>query len=345
MAPGTGNDTTRQGAPNMSSNRLRLLLVSVMAVFAISAVASASASAAATCYPVAVAGTGNYASSLKCEKKEVSTPAEWIMIEKLETEIKPGEWCAKVKVGEPSRFSDNKCTVAKVGTGEYTKVLVSLDEWEVQKCEAVAGGIFTNGTCEVVGAGGFGEAGALEKLAAGKKRSVTSAGTAFTLTAAGKAVNCTAVTDKGTITGGKPGTDLATTITFTGCTANAGACTAESGAVKGTITVTEIPTKLEQRVVGEEEVLVDNFEQNVSKKEFVTLKFDKAKAECPGFPETKVKGSVAAEVKNLANEKEIELVFPKTPVEKDTLEAFGVKATLEGTVTEKLTGGGKLKGV
>jgi len=53
MAPGTGNDTTTQGASNMSSNRLRLLLVSVMAVVAISAVASASASAAVTCYPVA----------------------------------------------------------------------------------------------------------------------------------------------------------------------------------------------------------------------------------------------------------------------------------------------------
>jgi len=169
---------------------------------------------------------------------------------------------------------------------------------------------------------------------------VESAGGAFTLTAGGKAVNCTAVTDTGKVEAG--GKDLAKTITFTGCTANAGACTAETaGAAKGTIVVTNIPTKLEER----EGKLVDNFEQNVAKKEFVTLKFDEGGAECPNFPETKVKGTVAAEVTNLANKKEVSLTFPVGGLAGDTLNAFGVEASLEGTDTQNLKAGGELEGV
>jgi len=88
--------------------------------------------------------------------------------------------------------------------------------------------------------------------------------------------------------------------------------------------LSNIPTKLEQRLVGEEEILVDNFEQNVTTKEFVTLKFE---GTCSEYPETKVKGNVGAEVKNLTNA-EVELHF-KPELPGNTLEAFGVKALFE----------------
>jgi len=170
---------------------------------------------------------------------------------------------------------------------------------------------------------------------------VESAGGAFTLTAGGKVVTCTAVADTGNVEAS--GKDLAKTITFTGCTADAKACTAESGAVKGTIAVTNIPTQLKKA----EGKLVDNFEQKEvapGKFEFVTLKFDKSGAACPNFPETKVKGGVAAEVENLAGG-EVELNFLAAGIEGDTLEAFGVEATLQGKDTEHLTAGGTLEGV
>jgi hypothetical protein len=168
-------------------------------------------------------------------------------------------------------------------------------------------------------------------LAAGKSYNTTSnivAGTTEVLTVTGKAITCTGETDKGTITG--PGKDLAETITFTGCTTSKTGCLVKTaGQANGTIVLTKIPTKLEQRVVGGVEVLVDNFEQkevSPGKFEFVTLKFE-PKASCePTFPEeTKVKGSVAAKVKTLTNG-EVELEFPSPALPGDSLEAFGVEA-------------------
>lgn len=232
-------------------------------------------------------------------------------------------------------------TVLAVGAVASASASASNDEWEVQKCEKVAAGSgqFTNGTCETLGAPKeFSETGVLEKLAAGKKRSVTSSGGAFTLTAGGKIVKCTAVTDTGTITGGKPGTDLAGNITFTGCTTKQAGCSVKTvGQPNGTIAVANIPTKLEQRKNSKgEEVVVDNFEQNATTKEFVTLKFE---GTCSEYPETKVKGTVAAEVVAGTGE----LNFPTTALEKDTLEAFGLKATLTGKDTQKGVGGGKVQ--
>jgi hypothetical protein len=336
MAPGTGNGTTTQGAPNMSSNRLRLLLVTVMAVFAISAVASASASAAATCYPVAEKETGNFASSERCEKKEETTKGEWVAIEKLEKEVSPGVWCAKVKVAKTGTFKNAGCTEAEA-KGTFIKVKVSLDEWEV--CEEAAGEgkepptKYDEHKCTTKA-----KALALRKwqwsvLGAGVTKKVKSSGGTFTLTAGGKVITCTAVTDKGTITGGKPGTDLAENITFTGCTTKQAGCEVKSaGGTLGTIVVPNIPTKLEQRVVGEEEVVVDNFEQNATTKEFVTLEFSGASCAGAGYVTTKVKGTVAAEVVPGT----AELNFPATALEKDTLEAFGLKATLTGKDTQEL---------
>lgn len=241
------------------------------------------------------------------------------------------------------------CLIAVFAVGAVASASASAFnlEWEVQKCEKVAPGTgqFTNGTCEILGAPNeFSETGALEKLAAGKKRSVTSSGGAFELKAGGKSVHCTAVTDEGTITGGKPGTDKATTITFTGCKNGPLTCTAESGTTKGTITVTNIPTVLVERepAGGGAKKLADEFKskENANKeKEFVTLKFDKEGAACPEYPETKVKGQVAAETVTGTGE----LNFPNPELKGNTLEAFGAAATLVGKDTQKGVGGGKVQ--
>jgi len=194
--------------------------------------------------------------------------------------------------GAGTKFTEHKCTTAS-GTGKW--------EWKVLTSSS-------------------------------ETRKVISSGGVFTLTAGGKTVECTAVTDKGTITGGTPGTDKAEEIKFTGCTANAKKCTAESGAVKGTIIVKEVPTKLV--VIGTK--LADEFEENPITKEFVTIKFDEAGEPCTNFPTTKVKGDVAAEV--IAGTGELN--FPATPLTVPIhLEAFGVNATLVGKDTQELENG------
>jgi hypothetical protein len=239
----------------MSSNRLRVLLVSLLAVFAVSAIASASASA---------------------------FNLEWEVCEK--------------GTGTGTKFGEHKCNTHPGGA----------EEWEFKKLV---------GTKNVVSKGG-----------------------AFTLEVAGKKITCTAVTDKGTITGGKPGTDLAEKIVFTGCKAGPNGCKAKSaGGAAETIEVTNIKTKLEE-VAGK---LVDKFEQKTvgTTKEFVTLEFEGATCAGEGFVTTKVKGNVAAECKNLANGN-VELNFP-TPAIAQTpkLEAFGLAATLTGTTEEELENG------
>jgi hypothetical protein len=396
MAPGTGNDTTTQGAPNMSSNRLKLLLLSVMAVIAISAIASASASAAclkvavagtghwttnactvagppneyvktttpitqikpgewcakvetgepstyeddkcenakagggyikviAMCYPVAVAETGNFASSVKCEKNEPTTKGAWVSIEKLEKEVSPGIWCAKVKVAKTGTYKNAACTEAEA-KGEFIKVKVSLDEWEV--CEKGGTEEWSEHKCNA--GKGTGEW-SWKVLAAGETRKVVSEGGEFKLTSGTKVITCKKVKDEGTITGGKPGTDLASTITFTECTTSQAGCNVKSaGGTLKTIVVTKIPTKLQQFLVGEEEILGDIFEQKMGEtvKEFVTLQFE---GTCSEFPETKVKGDVVAEVVPGTGE----LNFPLVPIEiTPHLESFGIKATLTGKDTQ-----------
>jgi len=313
--------------------RIRTLMISLLAVFALGAVASASASAAATCYPAAVAKTGNYASSEKCEKKEKTANSEWVKISKLENEVEPDVWCAKVAAGEPSTFEDNKCTKAKVGTGEFIKVVTSSDQWEV--CEKGGTEKFEEHKCSKKSSEGEWSWKVLE---AGKSYKVTSKKAPGSgpevLTVGTLTISCTEVTNKGTITGGKPGTDLAENITFTGCTTGTTGCAVHSPTQpNGTIVLINIPTKLEQRVVGEEEVLVDNFEQNATTKEFVTLEFSGTTCAAAKYVTTKVKGGVAAEVTNLTNG-EVNLDFPEPALEKDTLEAFGLKALFTSPADE-----------
>ncbi len=278
----------------------------------------------AACYPVAEKETGRFATSATCEARTpVIAKGAWINISKLENEIKPGEWCAKVATAKTGNYKDNKCT-EKMAEGEYIKVLVSTDQWEV--CEKGGTEEWSEHKCNA--GKGTGEW-SWKVLEAGKSYKVVSNKVAGSgpevLTVGAKVISCTEVTNKGTITGGTPGTDLAETITFTGCTTKQAGCLVKSaGQANGTIVLSNIPTKLEQRLVGEEEILVDNFEQNVTTKEFVTLKFE---GTCSEYPETKVKGNVGAEVKNLTNA-EVELHF-KPELPGNTLEAFGVKALFE----------------
>jgi hypothetical protein len=243
----------------MSSNRLKVLLVSMLAVFAVSAVASGSASANE--YQI-------------CE------------------------------VGGTEKFETNQCA-SKVATGTFS--------WK-----------------SVVG-----------------KHNVESTGGAFTLTAGGKKVKCTAVTNTGEI--GPGGESDETNITFTGCTANAGACWADSpghddgvGEKDGVIVVTDLDNQLVKRGT----ILADEFTENDATKEFVTLEFDTIAGDaegCPGFPTTKVKGQVAGECTNItAGESagEVELNFPEPELAGNTLEAFGVPASLVGNAEVFLTGVG-----
>jgi hypothetical protein len=215
---------------------------------------------------------------------------------------------------------------------------ISNDEWEV--CEKGGTEKHEEHKCKGTTTG---EGWSWKVLAAGETRKVVSEGGEFKLEVTGKTITCTAVTDKGTITGGKPGTDLAEEIIFTGCTTSQKGCKVRSvsspAVTFGTIKVTGIKTTLKQFVVGGKEVEGDVFEQktveNAKKelvKEFVTLGFEaEVGKSCSEFTETKVKGDVAAET--VANSGE--LTFPSTPLEVTPhLEAFGLKATLTGKDTQ-----------
>lgn len=206
-------------------------------------------------------------------------------------------------------------------------------EWEVCQEGTGAGTKFSEHKCNTHGGT---EKWEFQKLVG--TQNVTSKGGSFTLEVAAKKITCTAVTDKGTITGGKPGTDLAEKITFKGCKAGPSGCKAKSaGGTSETIEVTGIKTQLEE--VGGK--LVDKFEQKTvgTKKEFVTLVFEGSTCAGEGFVETEVKGDVAAECKNLANGN-VELNFPTPAIAQTTsLKAFGLTATLTGTVEEELANG------
>jgi hypothetical protein len=328
-------------------SRTKIILLSLLAVFAVSAVASASA--AATCYPVAEPKTGNFESSLKCEKKEETTKGEWVAIEKLEKEVEPGVWCAKVKVKETGNYATVATCVAgtpKVAKSEFIRVKVSLDEW--QTCQAKTGGKFEKNNCATEGTT---KAFEWVTLAAGKTEKVVSNGGEFKLTSGTKVITCKKVKDEGTITGGKPGTDEATTITFEECSTSQAGCNVKSaGGTSKTIAVTGIKTTLKQFLVGEEEIEGDVFEQKTVEnakgekiKEFVTLEFvPETGKSCSEFPETKVKGDVVAET--AANSGE--LTFPLTPIEvTPKLEAFGIKAILTGKDTQTLVGGAAIRAI
>jgi len=317
----------------MSSNRLRLLLLSVMAVVAISAVASASASAAPTCYKVAVAGTGTFENNA-CTV--TGGTKEYIKITKLAKEIKPGEWCAQV--AKPTgKYSNEGCTEEKAGATEkeYIKVMTFKRIFEVcqkggtekKKDHTCAGGEVAGGEWSWL------------PIPAGTKFAVESAGNAFKLEGGGLSSDCTAVTNTGEI--GPGGASINVTLKFTGCTHDPGTCEAFSVGKAGTkeIEVTGLTDQLvERKTSAGVIVLADEFKENAATHQFVTIEFKEGANPCPNYPATKVKGQVAGECKNItvAGQGETELFFPTPVLKENSLEAFGVKASLFGTATVSL---------
>jgi ribosomal protein S17E len=201
--------------------------------------------------------------------------------------------------------------------------------------------------------------GAFEELKAEEEmNTVGSEVSTFTLTAGAKAITCTEVSILNVLLGGKPGKDFTDRLLLKGCTTTEIGCKVKSkGNTKaGEILITNLRTKLVERTKGaENNILADNFEHKTRKavKEWVTLEFGKAEKTveagtrfehkileeaCAGYVTTKVKGVIAAKVEA---EK---LNFPTPELSGATLEAFGVAATLAGTVKVVLEEPGEYRG-
>jgi len=172
-------------------------------------------------------------------------------------------------------------------------------------------------------------------IAAGEKFAVESTGGAFKLEGGGNSSDCTAVTNTGEL---EPGGKSKTSLVFTGCTNDSGKCEEFAPAANdgtGTIDVSGITDQLVER--GGK--LADEFKENATTHEFVTIELEVPGTEaCAEAPTTKVKGQVAGESNNItvAGQGETELVFPKPALVGNSLEGFGVKASLFGTATVSL---------
>jgi hypothetical protein len=170
---------------------------------------------------------------------------------------------------------------------------------------------------------------------------VLSEGGLFVLLVGGKEIACKDVRSVGTISKGIA--DLTTEIDFLGCAVNAANCSPHSrGAANGLILVVNVPTEL---VLAEEsdgtKILGDQFKQNSATKEFVTIEFTGTGCS-PTFPASaKVRGTITAKINNAKEE----LVFPSPELVGNTLQFFGLAATLFGNNGQMLTAGGTLTAV
>jgi hypothetical protein len=168
---------------------------------------------------------------------------------------------------------------------------------------------------------------------------VLSEGGLFLLEASGKEVDCKTLHDLADILKGSK--TLALWIHFLECGTNQTGCLAHSpGSSNGLILVLNVPDLLVLVTNSNNEtVLADEFKQNETTKEFVTLEFTAdSGGSCTNYPKTQVKGNVSAEVNN---SKEL-LNFPKPELVGNTLEAFGTTASLYGDDTQMFSNGGKL---
>ena len=271
--------------------RIRLIMLSMLAVFAGSAVASASASAA--CDIVAVAGTGQFEDGA-CTK--AVAPKEYIKILKIETRLKSGEWCAKVETAGTGTFSDNKCTNT-VGAKEYIKVLVPEFRYKCKE-QTTATFVFTENKCLTRSAGEDTGKFENEPVPAGSKIKFTDTEKESHLYGPFSIiVTCKADTSKGEITG--PKTTAGDTVTFTGCTAKEGekkSCPAKStGEPAGTIKTEELKDTLGTVAEAEATSKVGEALEPQGTKGFVTI--EAPESECLKITPTQVSGSVIGEVK------------------------------------------------
>ena len=322
----------------MSSNRIRILFVSLLAVFAISAVASASASA--ECLKVVEAGKGEF------EKSTCAGAAgtkEWVKA-KLVKQIKPGEWCAKVETAGKGNKDESCVTNVGATKNEYIKVFAlawqvcekgGTEKWSEHRCNAGAG---------------TGEW-SWKYLEAGKEYKLKSNGGVQILKVpgAGIEIECSAVTDEGNIKGGVPGTDEATSIKYTGCVVlKPAACKVKTaGLAFGNITVANVKTEL-VAIVGPPFAIGDKFftasgtfvELELGKKENAVTKA--AEEKCGTLPiKSKVEGAVVAKCEapaggNLGEK----LNFTTPPQEGSNLTVLGFAAEYIGVVEQEITGTG-----
>jgi hypothetical protein len=202
-------------------------------------------------------------------------------------------------------------------------------QWQTCVNVGAGNGTFENSLCTKPGGGKEWE---WKTLLAGESRGVKDQGGEFVFKEITQTITCKKVTSKGTIYGGTPGTDESSE-TFTECTTkNTGCKVRSAGGTFGSVVVPPSKTKLEEK----SSKLVDNFEQNGS--EFVTLEFspeNEPACEGEGYVRGKVTGNVTGEVNGG------ELKFPSTG---SNLIYFGTAATLTGTSSQELAGGGGVRG-
>ena len=150
-------------------------------------------------------------------------------------------------------------------------------------------------------------------------------------------MDCKKVTDVGTV--GPGGVDELN-IHFLECgTSQAGCDVSSPGAPLGLIQLNNIPTllTLRENPTTKKQVIADEFKSNATTKEFVKLVFHALPGgSCSEWPETTVKGQVAAETNGEL------LNFTNPELAGNTIEAFGKAAKFVGDANQMLTNGGKL---
>ncbi len=125
-------------------------------------------------------------------------------------------------------------------------------------------------------------------------------------------------------------------IHFLNCITSEAGCFVHSvGAANGLILLVNVPDLLvgRKQAGGGTEVVADEFKENPTTKEFITLKY---LGTCTNFPETKIKGQFAGETTG-----ELTL-FPTPELEGNGLEAFGKAAKFLAHFKNTLVGGGEL---
>ncbi len=163
---------------------------------------------------------------------------------------------------------------------------------------------------------------------------VTSTGGLFRLVAGTKVIDCESANGSGLVLPG--GKSFVHDIHFLNCKTGQTKCAVHSiGASNGLILLVNVPDLLVERAG----VLADEFQENPTTKEFITLQFTaETGGSCSEYPETKVKGQVAAKVNNVTES----LEFTEPELTGNSLEAFGKTAKFFGTAKQSLGGGNKL---
>jgi len=246
----------------MSSNRFRVLLVSVLAVFAVSAVASASASA--ECLRVAPGETGNRDST--CATNVGASQNLWIN-GTVEKEFSPGVECAKTAEAGVGKYTSNSCATE----GAPKNFIKVLSPPAGEKYEFLKGGASI----------------------AGKKFKGTQIGNSI-LNGSGVGITCTSGSSTGTFAVNTSWVENVN-VTFKGCTE--GTCKVKS--VKPAGAAEEIKTEPIKGVIGEqtgagaggEEVAIDLEAENATHT-FVELEGEPS----PCLPLVKIKNAIIGEV-------------------------------------------------